>query len=485
MTRLWSPKAVWQIVIVAMAAVLTPQTLLLYHTTVVLQSLAVQSQVVTENAIRITQATRNLSGYLTDLERFARQYQVLGDPAQKELFDTASERLQAPLEEVIFFVRDPRQMEAAEQISRQLSQLRLQISANAPQASELIHQLNNFTELYEKLDFLTNGAREQLREDMLEQTAATSEAREKVIQTMLILVPITILMIVAFTVIIVQPMRKLKESIRRLGNEDPSESTPIALTGPSEFIRIGMQLEWLRRRLMEVNEQKHEFLRHVSHELKTPLSSIREGTELLKEEVVGNLTRAQKEVLELVDENSRALQHMIENLLLINRNDNPGAQIQEKFALQRLIEELLRYHSLSLANHGMIVCIGGPPVKLVTDRRKLHTVLDNLLSNAVAYGAEKGHIWLEWRTSDEGLIIKVANTGLPISETDKAMIFEPFYQGRRKRKGAVKGSGVGLAVAKQHIISLGGMLDIVNDPVANTCFRIQLPAIMMQMAGNS
>ena len=124
-------------------------------------------------------------------------------------------------------------------------------------------------------------------------------------------------------------------------------------------------------------------------------------------------------MLELVDENSRALQHMIENLLLINRNDNPGAQIQEKFALQRLIEELLRYHSLSLANHGMIVCIGGPPVKLVTDRRKLHTVLDNLLSNAVAYGAEKGHIWLEWRTSDEGLIIKVANTGLPISETDK------------------------------------------------------------------
>ncbi|MBK8970919.1 MAG: HAMP domain-containing histidine kinase [Hahellaceae bacterium] len=485
MTRLWSPKAVWQIVVVAMAAVLTPQTLLLYHTTIVLQSLAIQSQVVTENAIRITQATRNLSGYLTDLERFARQYQVLGDPAQKELFDTAAERLQAPLEEVIFFVRDPRQMEAAEQISRHLTQLRLQINANNPQAPELLEQLTSFTELYAKLDFLTNGAREQLRQDMLQQTAATSEAREKVIQTMLILVPITILMIVAFTVIIVQPMRKLKESIRRLGNEDPSESTPIALTGPSEFIRIGMQLEWLRRRLMEVNEQKHEFLRHVSHELKTPLSSIREGTELLKEEVVGNLTRAQKEVLELVDENSRALQHMIENLLLINRNDNPSVQLQEKFALQRLVEELLRYHSLSLANHGMIVCIGGPPVKLVTDRRKLHTVLDNLLSNAVAYGAEKGHIWLEWRMSDEGLIIKVANTGLPISETDKAMIFEPFYQGRRKRKGAVKGSGVGLAVARQHIISLGGTLDIINDPVANTCFRIQLPAIMTQLAGSA
>jgi two-component system sensor histidine kinase GlrK len=57
MLRIWSPKAVWQIVVVAMAAVLTPHALLLYHTTVVLQSLAMQSQVVTENAIRITQST--------------------------------------------------------------------------------------------------------------------------------------------------------------------------------------------------------------------------------------------------------------------------------------------------------------------------------------------------------------------------------------------------------------------------------------------
>jgi two-component system sensor histidine kinase GlrK len=393
------------------------------------------------------------------------------------------ERFLVPLQEVMLFTSDPQLKVSAESISQHLEALREHIGAANPLAPELTDQLTRFSTLYDELDFLTAGTREQLRTDMQQQALATAEAKDKVIQTTFLLAPITILMIIAFTVIIVSPMRQLKSSIRRLGNEDPASSAPIHLTGPSEFIRIGRQLEWLRRRLTEVNEQKQEFLRHVSHELKTPLSSIREGTELLKEEVVGSLTRAQREVLDLVDENSRALQHMIENLLLINRNDNPGAQLQEKFTLQRLVEELLRYHSLSLANHGMMVCLGGPPVKLITDRRKLHTVVDNLLSNAVAYGAEKGHIWLEWETTSEGLTIKVANTGVPISETDKAMIFEPFYQGRRKRRGAVKGSGVGLAVARQNIISLGGSLEIVNDPLANTCFRIQLPAAMMQMAG--
>ncbi len=480
---LWSPRAVWQIVVVAMAAVLTPHALLLYHTTIVLGNLALQSEAGAENAIRITQAARALAGDLTDIERFARQFQVLGDADQKDLFHTAVERFLPPLQEVAHFVSESQLKAGAEQVESALLELRRQIDEGPPKAPELALLLTSFSGLYDHIEQLTGGAREQLRQDMQQQTTDIFEARERVIHTAILLAPITLLMITAFTVIIIKPMRRLKHSIRQLGEEDPATSDPIHLTGPSEFIKIGRQLEWLRLRLTEVNEQKQEFLRHVSHELKTPLSSIREGTELLKEDVVGSLNRAQREILDLVDENSRALQHMIENLLLINRHTDPSTQLQEKFSLQRLAEELLRYHSLGLANHGMTVCLGGPAVKLITDRRKLHTVLDNLLSNAVAYGAEKGRIWLEWQTGEAGLTIKVANTGTPISAADREKIFEPFYQGRRRRRGAVKGSGVGLAVAKQSIASLGGELDIVDDPIANTCFRIALPATLVMKHG--
>lgn len=475
MRWLWAPRSVWQIVVVAMAAVLTPFALLLYHTTGVLQDLARDGQTVTEDAIRITQANRTLTASLTDLERIARQYLVIGDSAQRELFETSAARFQSPLEEIMAYVRHDALLDVATSIQIQLQAITEHMRAATAPSTDIESQVERLSGLQKNVEALTSGTRDRLREAMLKHSEATAEARRHIINTSLLLVPLTVLMIVGFTVIIVRPIRHLHYSVRTLGQDDPASTAPVTLKGPAEMISLGEELEWLRQRLAEVNEQKQAFLRHVSHELKTPLASIREGTELLREQVVGKLSRGQREVLDLVDDNSRLLQQMIENLLQASRLEGPEQHYPEKFSLARLADELLRYHSLSIANHGIYVCIGGPPLRLFTDRRKVHTVLDNLLSNAIAYGEIRGRIWIEWHQTAEGLIIDVANTGQPIAEADRDMIFEPFYQGRRKRQGAVKGSGVGLAVARQSAVRLGGSLTLQHHPIAATCFRVQLP----------
>jgi two-component system sensor histidine kinase GlrK len=105
----------------------------------------------------------------------------------------------------------------------------------------------------------------------------------------------------------------------------------------------------------------------------------------------------------------------------------------------------------------------------------LMRVMDNLYSNAVHYGQESGNIWIRSRQIENRVQIDVANSGTPIPESDKSMIFEPFYQGTHQRKGAVKGSGLGLSIAQDCIRRMQGELNLVAVEYADVCFRIELP----------
>jgi two-component system sensor histidine kinase GlrK len=89
----------------------------------------------------------------------------------------------------------------------------------------------------------------------------------------------------------------------------------IEVNGPQDLRYIGQRLEWLRSRLSDLEEQQNRFLRHVSHELKTPLTAVREGVELLRDNVGGKLAAEQREIVRIVRENTLSLQKLIEDLL--------------------------------------------------------------------------------------------------------------------------------------------------------------------------
>jgi len=101
--------------------------------------------------------------------------------------------------------------------------------------------------------------------------------------------------------------------------------------------------------------------------------------------------------------------------------------------------------------------------------------MDNLYSNAVHYGAESGNIYIHSYLAGSRLRIEVSNTGTPIPEAERSMIFEPFFQGSHQRKGAVKGSGLGLSIARDCVRRMQGELHLVDVDHADVCFRIELP----------
>src|SRR5204862_7195698 len=118
---------------------------------------------------------------------------------------------------------------------------------------------------------------------------------------------------ILFAVLIARPIRQLDQAIRQMGTADFTHA--IEVNGPQDLRYLGQRLEWLRTRLHELEEQQNRFLRHVSHELKTPLTAVRDGAELLRDRVGGDLSTEQQEIVRMVREKPVPLQKLIKDLL--------------------------------------------------------------------------------------------------------------------------------------------------------------------------
>ena len=201
---------------------------------------------------------------------------------------------------------------------------------------------------------------------------------------------------------------------------------------------------------------------------------MREGTELLADQVVGPLTADQQEVVSILDHSSRHLQKLIEQLLDYNRKLADTPTELEQVELDQIVDLVVASHNLAARARLIHTDIDLQVTSCRAEPTLLMRVIDNLYSNAVHYGSESGNIWLRSYVHGERIFIEVANTGTPIPAEDQAMIFEPFFQGSLQRKGAVKGSGLGLSIAKDCIRRMQGELHLVAVDDADVCFRIEL-----------
>ncbi len=142
--------------------------------------------------------------------------------------------------------------------------------------------------------------------------------------------------------------------------------------------------------------------------------------------------------------------------------------------LNDIVHDVVNAHALTARTKLMHVDIDLKATDCQAEPMLLMSVIDNLYSNAVNYGNESGNIWLRSRQQDDRIVIEVANSGTPIPENEQEMIFEPFFQGSHQRKGPVKGSGLGLSIAKDCLRRMHGSLQLVACDDADVCFRIEL-----------
>ena len=214
----------------------------------------------------------------------------------------------------------------------------------------------------------------------------------------------------------------------------------------------------------------------MSHELKTPLANIREGTELLMDGAVGELQSAQREVTGILRENGMKLQRLIENLLSFSawQAKSVGLEITE-FKLRPLIKSVLENQQLTLVAQRVRLDVQVEDLTPLADRGKVRLILDNLLSNAIEFTPRGGTISIHARGEREQLVLDVMDSGPGIPEGERNRIFEAFYQGKTPQGGHVKGTGIGLSVVTEFVNAHGGSIEILAAPAGGAHFRVRLP----------
>ena len=311
----------------------------------------------------------------------------------------------------------------------------------------------------------------QLRNESLQDKLEAS--RKHLAQQVTWAIVLAVAMALAFGIWFTQPLKRLENAIVGLGENRLDQA--IAIRGPADLALVGERLNWLRLRLVELDADKSRFLRHISHELKTPLASLREGVSLLEDGVAGDLTKDQREIAQILRHNTGVLQGQIEDLLRFNTAAFEARQLHRKTVdLLGLVEEQVDAQRLQWRARELTVSIIGDSLKMEVDPEKIGTVLANLLSNAIRYSPSKGMIRLELSKQPGRIRIDIHDQGIGVAAADRERIFEPFYRGERQPSDVARGSGIGLSIVHEYVAAHGGRLELLPDqPGAH--FRIEFP----------
>ncbi len=277
---------------------------------------------------------------------------------------------------------------------------------------------------------------------------------------------------------ILYPLRQLQERIRQIGQGWFGQSVDVE--APSDLRELVDTVNWMAKKLQELDDMKAEFLAHVSHELRTPLASIREGTQLLLDEVPGPLSREQRETLRIIVDSSERLIRLISTLLDLSKME--AGMMEYRIAptdLTRIAETSVNKLRLLAEGKRIRILTETPPgpLRVPADGPRLEQVLDNLLSNALKFSPERATVNLRMEPDAKAgrIRISVSDTGPGIPPDDLLHIFERFYQGRMQARPALAGSGLGLALAKKVVEAHGGRIWVESDLGKGTTVFFTLP----------
>ncbi|MBI3053169.1 MAG: histidine kinase [Betaproteobacteria bacterium] len=453
------PRSFFRLLLVGFTLVALPLVFALITSSVAVDRIASRSQTAVYEAVQATQSSRRLSELLTALERSARQIVILNDRGLLDAYKTIRDQFQQALKQ---FAGTERQVFDA-----------LTNPAITPAALQA--QVGKYIELSHRAQAITAKSSELIDREVEAMRKVASDARRIMLWQGLALIPVMIFLVGGFTILISRPIREIDAAIRELGSG--KLTTPVAVSGPEDLEYLGQRLEWMRQQLVDLEQQKNRFLQQISHELKTPLTALREGTQLLSDDVVGQLTPGQREIAQILRHNSVELQHRIEELL------DYGSLQFHKLTLElgpvdprQVLERVAQNQKLALRAKNLTLQTQSAEVTLIADAGKIRVVLDNLLSNAIKFSPEGGTIDIKMNRDGGHLSVDVIDQGPGIGAGDERRIFEPFYQGRIQGSGPVKGSGLGLSIVKECVAAHGGSVEVIAEPgVRGAHLRVRLP----------
>ncbi len=468
------PRSVLGLTLAGFAMVALPLIWAVYRGANHVEQLALHSETLVLHAVQVTREGEQLVELLTDMERNARQYEILAETPLLELYQEKNDAFLAALATLEVLNTGGAMADRLKAMREAAENLRASVVGYVPGSDDAPIDIEGFARLRDMVQAIATENIRSIDKQVGSLQVTAAQARRSLFWQTAALVPVTVLLAILFTILIARPIRQMGRAIHRLG--EGSFTSPVSVSGPAELTALGEELDWLRRRLVELEQEKNVFLRQMSHELKTPLASIREGTELLCDGTVGELSNMQTEVVEILRDSSMELEQRIENLLSFSAwQQSKGQLTVGEFELGSVIDTIVDNHRMEVVTKKLKIRKRFKQVTLLADREKVRMAVDNLVSNAVKYSPIGGSIGIRVAQKAQKVVVDVMDEGPGIPSDERERIFEPFFQGRMPTGRHVRGTGIGLSVVHECVEAHGGKVGVRVRPTGGSHFRMTLP----------
>jgi two-component system sensor histidine kinase GlrK len=437
------------------------------------ERLTEQSRNAVYSASQAARASRSLVNRIGSIERLAQQMAVVNDAELAADYRRVRTSFKQVADELLLLPLEEQQLVALKKTLDQEQHLFDGLSVQPWKKGDL-RQIGRLTaELAENAQEVLSISYLVADREVLNLRHNAESVQRQLILLVIFSTAVVLIMALALTRYISRPIAELDASIRQLGGADFTRA--ITVRGPEDLQSLGERLDWLRRRLAELEAEKNRFLRHLSHELKTPLTALREGAELLNDQVGGPLAPPQRQVVSIMRDNSVKLQRLIEDLLDYQRALHAAASLAPRpVPLESVIRDAVRPHELVMQSKGQRLTLELEKLNVDADAEKVVTIVDNLVGNAVKFTPPGGAITVLLYGEGPNARIDVIDSGPGVPAEEREAIFNSFFRGRAKASGRVEGTGLGLAIAREYAEAHGGRIEVLPRS-SGAHFRVTLP----------
>lgn len=282
-----------------------------------------------------------------------------------------------------------------------------------------------------------------------------------------------VLVAVLLASVLLRRMQELVRSIRIVAGGDYTHR--LTVSGRDEITELGEEFNRLTERLQDTEKQRRRFVSDASHELKTPLASIR----LLSDSMVQNQGIGEETMREFASDithEAERLQRTTEKLLDLSRLDDDVQIVPEPVDVkQTAIDALSVLRPLAEEKQVRLKCELDDGCVVMANYDDMFHILFNLMENAVKYNLPEGTVFVTLEAKEENIVVTVADTGIGIPEEDRLNIFARFYRVDKARSREAGGSGLGLSIVHDAVLAHGGTIAVGQNKPRGSKFIVSFP----------
>ncbi len=312
-----------------------------------------------------------------------------------------------------------------------------------------------------------------LCEEDAERAAVISDIQSRLLRFSAAIGAIALLFAALFSTVLLRRMRELVRSIRIVAGGDYSHR--LATRGRDEITELGEEFNQLTARLEDTEKQRRRFVSDASHELKTPLASIR----LLSDNIVQSETMdggTMREFAADIGHEAERLQRTTEKLLDLSRLDDDVQVIDEPVDIkQTTVDVISVLRPLAAEKDVKLRCELEDGCVVMANTDDMFHIVFNLMENAVKYNVPGGSVLVKTAAEDDRIVLSVSDTGIGIPEEDRLNIFARFYRVDKARSRASGGSGLGLSIVHDAVLAHGGTIAVGQNKPQGSVFIVSFP----------